>query len=48
MKKMNLTERKTYDFPDAVLLDCDAEGALCTSTEGTSVDDYKDYDNIPW
>ncbi len=48
MKKMNLTERKTYVFPEAVLLDCDAEGALCTSTEGKSADDYKDYDNIPW
>lgn len=48
MKKMNLTERKTYDFPDAVLLDCDAEGVLCASVGGTSTDDFKDYDNIPW
>ena len=50
MRKTNLTARKTYVSPEAVLLDCDYGQALCTSTglDGLSIDDFSDGETIIW
>lgn len=50
MSQSNLTERKSYVFPDAEPLDCDYGQALCvsTGTEGLSIDDFSDGETIIW